>query len=1393
MPQHEPVTILLVNDIGEEVKLVTLSFRSFFPGCRVDAVYSLDEALQWTARADWHLLLIDERLLAERPTPALPELRRLAPSATVVLQTDRSDSAAAANALQAGADFLLYKKSPAFLTELMLYTREAIEKRTLRLALERMQERHTRLVEMLADALYELDAEGRFVHLSPSITPLLGYTPDELKGMLYTAIIPPDQIDQVRHPFRERRTGPRAARRVRIELMRKGAAADSTQARVAVELSAKGLYDPHRRFQGTLGLLRDLSQHREQEARIQQLERRLREQAHLADVGRRLSELSTHLQQPLAAVLSQSQQLLAALRDARLEQQVHRLLEHAAEAARHGTALAHTALPVPGHSPTLNDVWDRVLADTQPPLWQTRLEREYGAQLPPCGGDLAALERLLKQLLIFTHTSLSAAGRSHRVRLATAALDAAGTPLDPHPTLFPKTAAAVQIRIDETELPSEPWPPPHEPADLHALYSAVHHLGGRLELVAPAAGPLSISAWLPADQRPLKHLEPAPTAPSAPTIVEPPAPSPAEPGPAEVRPLQAESTAALPDRRRAPRLSVHLPARITLDAVTRDGHVLTLGPGGAGLLIEGTLPPLEGQPAYVVFKTAAGLLEIQALAHHRGPSLRAPSEPPASMLALQFTSLTEVERQVLASLLEELRERTLPLTVEALLSLPEESLQPVPPGQEADLRGRDHREALRVRVALPARIERLPADVSPSRPLALMINVSRTGACLQMKEAPGPAGQRLALHFSATESAVFRRPHEPEGPEAVLTGEVIWTAPDHGAPSELRPGPTAPGQRIGFRLDRLTAFAEREVNRVVAQHVGSMMDLEGIAARSTIVSARRECRNARQQIIAVTDDHARHQISPSTPIVVIIPGFGKTQTDYLALAFFLAANRLRVLRYDHTNHVGQSEGDVLQTTLRSMQADCEQVVAFARHTWPTAPLTVLAEDIGARVALKALARTRDGASLLCLNPILDVGVALDRAYRRDVFGDYQQGLRRGVANLWGLNVNLDQFLGDALAGDYATAASSAADVAALSAPWRILTTPRPGDHAAGQVETALRIFGTPPAIESLTAEVSQESAAFDERQVGAWQRIAERVWNAASPERHPEPLREVPLREIVRQRQLERERVRLHHHVSQATRAALWIAHTAQLSQLSNLHDYWRLREELYRRLLPLEPGASILDVGCGHGDLARVIVTNQAYAAAHRGGPPATGIRYIGLAPSDDAVAAAEQSARTFQREIGGLFAAAGTLEPAVSLEWRRFAWDEALPGEPGSVSRVVFHLTLAFCPSPLQAIRRALHILAPDGLLVMTTFRPQTDLSGLFRRHLLTGGQEEFSAPAQIALHYLGRLREALRHGLLHSHERTDLAHLLAHAGAAPVDVRPVLDGQLLMAVARKGNSAG
>ena len=183
MPQSEPVTILIISEHAESIKLITVSLRGFFPGCRVDVAYSAEEARSWASSHEWPLILIDEQCLAGDHTSLPGEFKRRAPYAGIILYSDRSDSASAIQALQADVDFFLSKKSSAFLTELLFCAKEAIEKHHLRVTLEHALERHRRLVESHSDIVYELDASGFFVTVSPGIITLLGYSPDELIGL----------------------------------------------------------------------------------------------------------------------------------------------------------------------------------------------------------------------------------------------------------------------------------------------------------------------------------------------------------------------------------------------------------------------------------------------------------------------------------------------------------------------------------------------------------------------------------------------------------------------------------------------------------------------------------------------------------------------------------------------------------------------------------------------------------------------------------------------------------------------------------------------------------------------------------------------------------------------------------------------------------------------------------------------------------------------------------------------------------------------------------------------------------------------------------------------------------------------------------------------------------
>ncbi len=187
MPQSELITILVVNEHAEEIKLVTISLRGFFPDVRIDAAYSAEEASRMasTNTGGWAVVLIDESSLPTGPSTLVEDLKRQVPHASVILTSTRTDAVAALEALETGADFFLNKQSPAFLTELLFCAKEALDKRDLRLSAARTEVRHSWLIDSLSEIVYELDADGRFLALGRSLSALLGYHPEELIGRPY--------------------------------------------------------------------------------------------------------------------------------------------------------------------------------------------------------------------------------------------------------------------------------------------------------------------------------------------------------------------------------------------------------------------------------------------------------------------------------------------------------------------------------------------------------------------------------------------------------------------------------------------------------------------------------------------------------------------------------------------------------------------------------------------------------------------------------------------------------------------------------------------------------------------------------------------------------------------------------------------------------------------------------------------------------------------------------------------------------------------------------------------------------------------------------------------------------------------------------------------------------
>src|SRR6266478_2907082 len=172
---------------------------------------------------------------------------------------------------------------------------------------------------------------------------------------------------------------------------------------------------------------------------------------------------------------------------------------------------------------------------------------------------------------------------------------------------------------------------------------------------------------------------------------------------------------------------------------------------------------------------------------------------------------------------------------------------------------------------------------------------------------------------------------------------------------------------------------------------------------------------------------------PKKGLIIIVPGYGKTKIGNLRLAYYLALNGFQVIRYDHSNHVGDSEGSMLFATLSQMEEDLGSVIDFAEKE-RAVTIGIIGESLGARVALKRASKDKRLRFLVSLIGIFDVQETLRTIYDEDGFVEKLNGIELGIRDVMGFQIDADRFIEDAYKHGFHSLETSLKNVTELSIP-----------------------------------------------------------------------------------------------------------------------------------------------------------------------------------------------------------------------------------------------------------------------------------------------------------------------------------------------------------------------
>ncbi|OIO38165.1 MAG: hypothetical protein AUJ71_03730 [Candidatus Omnitrophica bacterium CG1_02_49_16] len=502
--------------------------------------------------------------------------------------------------------------------------------------------------------------------------------------------------------------------------------------------------------------------------------------------------------------------------------------------------------------------------------------------------------------------------------------------------------------------------------------------------------------------------------------------------------------------------------------------------------------------------------------------------------------------------------------------------------------------------------------------------------------------------------------------------------------------------------------------------------------------------------------------------IISPPGYGETKRDALTTAYHLVRNGFNIIRYDATDHIGESDGEILNTTMTKLKRDLLSAIDFVEKTYGVSRIGVVASSLAKRMAIKAASEDKRIVFLLGVVGVVDLQRTLKTVYSYDIIQKTIDGTIDDVCNVLGFDVS-KEYSASAVRDNYHDLYSTQKDLKKINIPVVFLVAEKDAWVRLEDVKFVMEsskqrpreLHVIPEAMHQLFENPKAAHVAMKQIVVSCFRHIKHREINL---DRVLAPT----MREMAAQNKIEKERLRKLTKRTVQEEKDFWGKYITDFTIIKKSPDYKELLDSILDYLMPFKDEQVFLDAGCGVGYMG-IWLLLRFIENYHKGkgllSQKCQTYKYVGL----DFVETTLMEAQKNHINVLSQFC----LDENIGDFPIKFAYDlvdlnHPLPYASNSIDKVCSSLVVSYVRNPSLTVMELFRVLKPGGAIVLSTLKPYADLSQIYKNFVDQATSEQEIVEARKLLSSAGQIKRREGDGHYYFFSEKELKTLMVAAGA-------------------------